>query len=388
VLDLRVAIISMAYPGIRRGFCPGIERVSEGMADGLASKGVDVTVLTSRRMPGPDKEIRPSGVEVRRLRSLIQYPGFGFMATGLVDFSFSVYRNQIKELRNYDTIQIVSQSFIPTRVLGNRPKIFSYFPHLDIPESFLEYLYLPAVNHLAKMIFNRSDAVVAGIPKGSVEVDVLQKTLGVPSDKIRFVHEGFDPSKFKERMPDPLLMNQFGDDIVLFVGPLVKRKGIEYLIRAMKLVLQKKPTSHLLLVGSVHSYGRKMIDLVHKLELSKNVHFLGFVSEESLSKYYSAAKVFAFPSLLEGYPLVVLEAMGSGTPVVSTNLSPIVEQLGDTGIIIKPGDVQALAQGISNLLQDDHKRGLLGKSTRERALNNFTWSNMADELINIYNEFI
>lgn len=385
---MKVAIISIAFPGINRDFCPGIERVTEGIALGLASRGADVEVITSKRMGGPAKEVLPTGVRVVRVDSLMQYRGSGLMAAGLLDFCASVYRKHLDTLRESDVIQIVSQSLIPFRsLLGNHPTIFAYFPHYDTPSSLREFLYLPTVNKIAGQIFSRSDAVIAGLPPNSPEIHAFCSKFGVPPHKIRYVHEGFDPSSFGAGQPQDLL-KKHGNNMVLYVGPLVRRKGLEFLIRAMPLILEAVPTAHLMLVGTIHEYGKKMVSLVKRLGVEASVTFAGFVPERELSDYYSAAKVFAFPSLLEGYPLVVLEAMGSGTPVVATRLAPIVEQLGNTGITFKPGDTQTLADSIVRILQEEDFRESLAESAQKRAMERFTWSKVADEYLSIYSEFM
>ena len=126
--------------------------------------------------------------------------------------------------------------------------------------------------------------------------------------------------------------------------------------------------------------------LAKELGVDNHMFFEGFVSETDLPKYYRAADVLSCTSLREGYPLVCLEAMACGTPVVATNLGTIREIVDDTGILIGEKDHTSLAKGIISLLKDSSLRKKLGARAAKRVKENFTWDRIAEKAIRIYRE--
>jgi rhamnosyl/mannosyltransferase len=153
---------------------------------------------------------------------------------------------------------------------------------------------------------------------------------------------------------------------ILFVGRFVYYKGIDVLIHAMT-----ECPGTLMLVGNGSLEG-ELRTQVATLGLQDRVQFIGRVSDEDLPAYYHASDVFVLPSVAvtEAYGLVQVEAMAAGIPVVSTNLPtgvPWVNQDGVTGLVVPPGDAEALAQALCRLLGDEELRRSLGASGRRRA---------------------
>jgi len=109
----------------------------------------------------------------------------------------------------------------------------------------------------------------------------------------------------------------------------------------------------------------------------------GFVDDADLPALYSAAEVFAFPSLYEGFGLPVLEAMACGTPVVTSDLSSLPEVAGDAALLIDPLDVEALADALWRLTSESQLRQQLIQAGRTRA-GQFTWRKAALQLLDVY----
>ena len=107
---------------------------------------------------------------------------------------------------------------------------------------------------------------------------------------------------------------------------------------------------------------------MHQHQLHKYVRFLGYLPEETLAVMYRLAGVFVFPSLYEGFGLPPLEAMASGTPVVTSNVSSLPEVAGDAAVLVDPYDPAAIADGIYRVLTDDRlRRELRREGARARA---------------------
>ena len=113
--------------------------------------------------------------------------------------------------------------------------------------------------------------------------------------------------------------------------------------------------------------------------------FLGFVPFDTLRVFYECASAFVFPSLYEGFGLPPLEAMASGTPVVTSNVSSLPEAVGDSAVLVNPENVFEIARGIREVLLDDDLRSRLVVKGKEQAAR-FNWERTAREIISIYEE--
>jgi glycosyltransferase involved in cell wall biosynthesis len=128
-----------------------------------------------------------------------------------------------------------------------------------------------------------------------------------------------------------------------------------------------------------------LYEQVKKLKLENQVQFIGFVTDEHLPALYSAASVFAFPSLYEGFGLPPLEAMACGVPVVVSNTSSLPEVVGDAAELIDPTDVDELAAAILKVLDFDSVRHRLINQGQLRA-QGFSWRTAAQQLLQYYNK--
>ncbi|MDP2924658.1 MAG: glycosyltransferase [Candidatus Omnitrophota bacterium] len=199
---------------------------------------------------------------------------------------------------------------------------------------------------------------------------------GIETEKFRLTQEGKNKSEEIRR--------RFKKPIVLFVGRLVKYKGLNYLIDAMK-----KIDAVLLIVGNgPEETGLKII--VNELGVNKEkVFFLGVVSDKELPFYYHASDVFVLPSITgqEAFGIVQLEAQACAKPVVSTALPtgvPFANLDGVTGIIVPPRSSEKLAEAINKLLKDDKLREQLGLQAKKRVESQFTRQVMAQKTLDLY----
>ena len=115
------------------------------------------------------------------------------------------------------------------------------------------------------------------------------------------------------------------------------------------------------------------------------MRLVGFVDDADLPALYSAADVFAFPSLYEGFGIPILEAMGCGTPVVTANTSSLPEVAGDAALLVDPYDVPGLAHALWRLIDDAALRdALVERGVAQVA--RFTWRSAAERLLSVYHE--
>jgi glycosyltransferase involved in cell wall biosynthesis len=186
------------------------------------------------------------------------------------------------------------------------------------------------------------------------------------------------------------------DKIILCVGRIVPQKGIEYLIKAIPFVSKHYPGCKVILTGRIKqkwmpsSYGELVENLIKKLDLENNIVFTGEIPKEEMPAIYKLADVMAFPTLHENYGLVNLEAMASGIPVVTTQLSVIREYIinGKNGLLVPPRDHKALAQTIIRLLGDNQLRNRLIKNGYETVRKDFNPKKQVEKIIKVYKEVI
>ena len=124
---------------------------------------------------------------------------------------------------------------------------------------------------------------------------------------------------------------------------------------------------------------------MHRLKLHKHVRFLGFQSDETLASLYRLAAVFVFPSLYEGFGLPPLEAMASGTPVVTSNVSSLPEVAGDAAVLVDPYDAVDIKDGIKRVLTDPALAAEMRRKGLLRA-REFSWERSVARTLEIYRE--
>jgi len=166
---------------------------------------------------------------------------------------------------------------------------------------------------------------------------------------------------------------QLHGPFALYVGNIKPHKNLERLIDAFDLVRRGGfERLELLIIGDQISKYPRLRRAVDKHKLHKHVRFLGFVPDDTLAALYRLATVFVFPSLYEGFGLPPLEAMASGTPVVTSNRSSLPEVVGDAAVLVDPYSAASIAEGIQQVLSDPELRRSLSARGLARA-REFSW---------------
>jgi len=180
--------------------------------------------------------------------------------------------------------------------------------------------------------------------------------------------------------------NRLPARFVLFVGTLEPRKNLVRLIEAFaRARASLHEETYLVIAGSKGWYYEQVFAHAASLGQGAAILFPGFVSAEALPWWYRAAAVFVYPSLYEGFGLPVLEAMASGTAVITSNTSSLPEVVGDAALSVDPTDVDALAAALVRLLNDETLRGQLSAAGVRQAAQ-FSWRRCAQETVAVYRE--
>jgi glycosyltransferase involved in cell wall biosynthesis len=205
--------------------------------------------------------------------------------------------------------------------------------------------------------------------------------MGVPLDRMDVVHVGVDHLRFRplptvSRVPGRLMTTASAD---------VPLKGLVPLLEAVA-KLRTERDIELVVIGK-HRQGSTIPATLSRLGLAGAVRFVSGVDDEAIVRLYAEAEVAVVPSLYEGFSLPAVEAMACGTPLVATTggaLPEVVGAHGSTGLLVRPGDPEALAGALRQLLDDPSLRLRLGAAGRDRVLKEFTWRATAEGTVAQY----
>jgi glycosyltransferase involved in cell wall biosynthesis len=272
---------------------------------------------------------------------------------------------------------------IPGMLMAKRlgiPTLASF--HLDVARlthhfnlGFIE----PLTDLFTKVVFNAADYALA--PSRLIQNEMLD--LGVK--EVGLWRRGVDAERFNPRFRNADMRNMLSDGhpestILIYVGRISSEKQIEHL----KPVLERVPGTRLAIVGD----GPARADL-EKYFADTPTKFMGYMTGQALSEAYASADIFAFPSALETFGLVVVEAMAAGLPVVASRVGGVrdVVQEGHTGYTFDVGDIDALVEGVRQIAVSRERIAQIGRAARAFAATQ-TWPAMMDEVIEIYDWLI
>ena len=355
----------------------GIESHVENLSNQLVKKGHEVTVFTSNTHSTLPYE-RRSEFEIFRFRPL-----FVLFRNPI---SFEIL-SKLKTIKKYDIIHAHDEHGFLTNLTALIRKI-SKIPlvvtcHGDlIPETFFENILITTYEKtLLSFTFKHADSIIA---LSNAHKNSLQR-FNVPVNKISVIPNAIvfqnldttEGSKFIEKHR----LN--GKKIILFVGQLLKRKGIQYLLKAMRNIKKIEPNTVLIIIGK-GPYQSVLENLTKKLGIQKNVKFLGYVAKDELLEAYSAATLFVLPSFAEGLPTVILEAMAFSKPVVATKIESYPESFEKVLKFVPKKDFDALTKEIVSILQNENLAQRLGRLGAFLVEKEFSWPSVSSKTIELY----
>lgn len=207
--------------------------------------------------------------------------------------------------------------------------------------------------------------------------DDLTRWYNAAPQKIDVVYPGVDHDRFKPVRDEQALhvvraKYRTSPHYALFVGTIHPRKNLERLVRAFATIVDRVPNTTLVLAGEEGRLVDKLKNFVESLGIRAQIRFPGYIDEADLSALLSGAAGFVYPSLFEGFGLPVLEAQACGTPVLTSTSSSLPEVAGNAAILVDPLDVDAIAAGLYQLLNDEAlRRELVRRGTKNSR--RFTW---------------
>ena len=353
----------------------------------------DIHVLAPH-FPGASKEEDFIGIHVKRFRYFfnplerLAYHG-GILAKlkknpfqyGLLPFFFmgELYA-LVKMLRHRRFHLIHAHWLIPQGLVA---VLACYFTGFKIPLLCTSHggdlfgLQGIIMNRIKRWVILKSQALTV-VSRNMIEA---VERLGAPHKKSCVIPMGVD---LKTRFVPSETMRI--NDNLLFVGRLVEKKGLHYLIHALPLILTRHPQITLRIAGDGPEKNN-LKRVCEKLGINANVRFLGAVKNERLPALYQTSGVLVFPSVIaddgdqEGFGLVLVEALGCECPAIVTDLpamQDIIED-GKTGLVVPQKNIRKLAEKVILLLDDQKLRESLGREGRRYVLRNFDWMIIAEK---------
>ena len=212
----------------------------------------------------------------------------------------------------------------------------------------------------------------------------------VPPEKVVVVYnaieERFAVTPSEEAIARVRERYQLNHPFVLYVGNIRPHKNLVRLIEAFaELRTHGVGELKLLIIGDEISKLPALRRAVHSHKLHKHVRFLGYLEDDTLAILYRLASVFVFPSLYEGFGLPPIEAMASGTPVVTSNVSSMPEVTGDAAVLVDPYNVESIVEGIARVLGDPALAAQLRRKGIARA-REFSWARSVARTREVYQE--
>lgn len=236
---------------------------------------------------------------------------------------------------------------------------------------------LPLVRQLTQRMLKASAGIIA-VSHALKEATAAQ---GISSQAIRVIPDGIDLKKFypapEKRAP-----------LILYVGSLIKIKGVNYLIESMSQVARRFPEYRLVIIGEGPEL-QSLKSLGQKLEIANAIAFVGTQTPIQVRDWMQQASLLVLPSLEEGLGVVLLEALACGTPCVGTSVGGIPDVITpEVGVLVPPADPSALAEAMLGVLAEPERWALLSRNARRWVEQQFDWDIIAKKIIQVYEQVL
>ncbi|MCM8802497.1 MAG: glycosyltransferase family 4 protein [Candidatus Omnitrophica bacterium] len=359
----------------------GAENFARDFVRFLKLKGNDVIVLTTR------KNFFKKNKYVLKDVKIVQFfvPKIRFLGTIIYYIDVSFYL--IFHYKEFDVIQsffLKHSSFISI-LIGKllRKRVFCR------DECSGKFGDIEAIKKLPFYkiflnVFKKADGIIVL----SNEMKRELESYNFKKEKLFLIPNAVDVNKFKPSEQKEILKTKFGykgEKIIIYAGRLTEQKGVEYLIRSFReLEIKEK----LLIILGEGDLKNKLEKLTLELRISDSVLFLG--KKENIIPYLQISDLFVLPSLGEGLPIVLLEAMACGLPVVVSKVGGNIDIVEDgiNGYLIEPGNIYQIKNAIEDLLKNEEKIKKIGEINRKKIERDYSFEVIIERYLKLYNKIL
>lgn len=385
---MNILFFCQLYPPAIYG---GGEYIFFQYAKELAKRGHNV-ISIAQRLKGTLAFEELEGIKVFRTGSSIEYNGvLPVSMKRNTDYLLSSISKGIKILLKNRVDVIHSNTYIPALAGGICANIFKK-PHIV---TFHDVYFLRRESFWENWSSQSNSSTLVSIAGSSVEKILLKLPNTVYQTVSETSKEDLIYSKVKDVMviPNGIDTSEYASDIpnnsqscqIIFVGRLVFYKNLDTIIKAFQKVILKIPKAKLIVVGD-GPMKRSWSDLVNHLGLNNSVSFAGNIPHEKKVALLKQSSFLVFPSVVEGFGIVILEAFACSKPVLVSDVKPLTEIVENDvdGCIVPPFDTEAWAKKIIDLLSAPEKTIEMGTHGREKLEKNYTIPKVVDRLEELY----
>lgn len=360
---MKIAILVSFFPP---KWLAGTEIATYYMAEHLAQRGHEVHVITSLDEGLPEENYE-KGFYIHRLpRTKIRFAGAFIFWADIV----RVIEKISPDIVHAQSLGIGVPALLSKKILKFPYAVWGQGSDVYLPDWFTKLT--------SKTIIKNANSVIA------LTEDMKRAMQAIYNRDITIVPNGIDLKEYISELP---VQNVEGaEKRILFVGRLHPVKGVQYLLQAMQMVHEEVPGAKLILVGDGEE--REHLEtLTDNLGIRECVEFAGRVPHERVQDYMNQAEVFVLPSLSEGFPVTILEAMACGLPIVATRVGglPDIVEGGVNGYLVNVKNPNKIADKILFLLENDEVREEISANNREKA-ELYTWDKVTGTVEIIYSE--
>lgn len=356
---LRICMISSEFPP----HCAGIGNAAYNLAKGLTEKGNTVTIITRGSWRG-NKTRSYKNIKVYKLPYLPFFPPFHILYHGFF------VNKLLKKLRNKLDIIHLHSPLIPI-IDVDLPKITTVhstwhgeaitFKKIIDWYSLAVKLFKNSFIEYEKKLFSKTDKF---IPISEGIAKELNQNYKIEPKDIKVIKNSIDIQKHKST-----IISSNKEFNIVSISRLVYRKGILDLIDAAQIVCDKYPQTVFTLIGK-GPLENKIRKKIKEYDLKNNFKLIGEVANNQIKKYIQASSVVVIPSYYEGLPLVLLETIASGKPVIGTSINGIKDIINDgkDGLLVPIKNPQLIAKAIIRLIENKALRIYLGENARKSSI--------------------
>ncbi len=377
---MRILMLAWEYPPRIIG---GLARVVYFLSQEMAKLGHEVHVITADAEDLPAYDFDLMGVHVHRVETL-SWPNPGFIVwNSRLNFAMIKTAIRLHQRHPFDIVHahdwLVADTALILRELGLPVIATIHATEFGRGITSLDGHYIDRIDR--ELVHSAGKVIV----NSRHMFDELRGHFQLPDERLVVIPNGIDVDRMCCRHVVVEARPASDGKTVLFVGRLVREKGVQYLLKAAPRILRRHPTTQFVVAGAGY-YRQELEALSEKLNVTKSVSFFGQANDAQLAELYGDADLLVVPSLYEPFGIVDLEGMAHSLPIVVSDAGGLKDIVADgaDGVVTKAGRAVSLAAGINKVLDDEDFARRLSKAAREKVVAHYSWAAIAERTLQEY----